>query len=45
MRVYHGSYIEVAKPDIVHSRKKVDFGVGFNVTRLEGLRQMSLYTV
>jgi len=36
MRVYHGSYVEVAKPDIIHSRKKVDFGVGFYVTPIEG---------
>lgn len=35
MRVYHGSYIEIAKPDIIHSRKKVDFGVGFYVTPIE----------
>ena len=43
MRVYHGSYIEVAKPDIVHSRQpKIlegkytkDFGVGFYVTPIE----------
>ncbi len=25
MRVYHGSYVEVAKPDIIHSRKMVAF--------------------
>ena len=35
MRVYHGSYVEVAKPDIIHSRKKVDFGVRFYVTPIE----------
>lgn len=35
MRVYHGSYIEVAKPDIIHSRKKVDFGIGFYVTPIK----------
>lgn len=35
MKVYHGSYIEVAKPDIIHSRKKVDFGAGFYVTPIE----------
>lgn len=35
MRVYHGSYVELAKPDIIHSRKKVDFGVGFYVTPIE----------
>lgn len=35
MRVYHGSYVEVAEPDIIHSRKKIDFGVGFYVTPIE----------
>ena len=34
MIVYHGSTIEVCKPDIVHSRKSVDFGPGFYVTPL-----------
>ncbi len=32
MIVYHGSNIEVIKPDINHSRKAVDFGQGFYVT-------------
>lgn len=35
MKVYHGSYIEVSKPDINHSRKKIDFGIGFYVTPIE----------
>lgn len=35
MRVYHGSCVEVAQPDIVHSRKKLDFGVGFYITPIE----------
>lgn len=35
MKVYHGSYMEIANPDIIHSRKKVDFGVGFYVTPIE----------
>ena len=35
MRVYHGSCVEVAQPDIVHSRKKLDFGVGFYLTPVE----------
>ncbi len=34
MIVYHGSNIEIKKPDLEHSRKKVDFGVGFYVTPL-----------
>ena len=32
MKVYHGSYIPVEKPDTVHSRRNVDFGPGFYVT-------------
>jgi hypothetical protein len=32
MIVYHGSYKEIVKPDIVHSRKNVDFGSGFYTT-------------
>lgn len=32
MIVYHGSNVEVASPDVEHSRKNVDFGQGFYVT-------------
>lgn len=35
MMVFHGSYMEVMKPDIRHSRRKLDFGIGFYVTPLE----------
>ena len=34
MKVYHGSRFIVDKPDIKHSRKRVDFGPGFYVTPL-----------
>jgi hypothetical protein len=34
MIVYHGSYKEIVKPDIAHSRKNVDFGRGFYATPL-----------
>ncbi len=34
MILYHGSFMEVPKPDLVHSRAKVDFGRGFYVTPL-----------
>ena len=34
MTLYHGSFLEVAKPDLVHSRPNVDFGRGFYVTPL-----------
>lgn len=32
MILYHGSYIVIPKPDITHSRLKVDFGPGFYTT-------------
>lgn len=34
MILYHGSCIEVNKPDILHSRLNVDFGQGFYTTPL-----------
>lgn len=34
MILYHGSYLEVAEPDLTHSRANVDFGRGFYVTSL-----------
>ncbi len=34
MILYHGSFLEAAKPDLVHSRHNVDFGCGFYVTPL-----------
>lgn len=34
MILYHGSYMEIPKPDILHSRVNVDFGRGFYVTPL-----------
>lgn len=34
MKIYHGSYIEVKNPDLIHSRPNVDFGRGFYVTPL-----------
>ena len=32
--IYHGSFLEIARPDLVHSRPNVDFGRGFYVTPL-----------
>lgn len=32
MMLYHGSYVEVASPDLKHSRATVDFGRGFYAT-------------
>ena len=34
MILYHGSFLEISKPDLVHSRPNVDFGRGFYVTPL-----------
>ncbi|MGN0299685.1 MAG: DUF3990 domain-containing protein [Lachnospiraceae bacterium] len=32
MILYHGSFLEIAKPDLEHSRPNVDFGRGFYTT-------------
>ena len=32
MRLYHGSHIAIPSPDVLHSRARVDFGVGFYTT-------------
>ena len=34
MILYHGSFLEIAKPDLAHSRPNVDFGRGFYATPL-----------
>ena len=34
MILYHGSYLEITKPDLNHSRSNVDFRRGFYVTPL-----------
>lgn len=34
MILYHGSDMEIAKPDVIHSRKNLDFGCGFYTTPL-----------
>lgn len=34
MIFYHGSFLEVAKSDLMHSRPNLDFGRGFYVTPL-----------
>ena len=35
MKVYHGSWVEVSKPDLKHSRPDVDFGRGFYTTSMK----------
>lgn len=34
MTLYHGSYMEIIRPDLKHSRLNVDFGPGFYTTPL-----------
>ena len=34
MILYHGSYLEIRTPDLIHSRANVDFGRGFYTTPL-----------
>lgn len=34
MILYHGSYLEIPTPDLIHSRPNVDFGRGFYTTPL-----------
>ena len=34
MILYHGSFLEISQPDLVHSRPNLDFGRGFYVTPL-----------
>ena len=34
MILYHGSFLEISQPDLVHSRPNLDFGRGFYVTSL-----------
>lgn len=34
MILYHGSFLEIVEPDLIHSRPNVDFGRGFYVTPL-----------
>ena len=34
MILYHGFFVEINKPDLVHSRSNVDFGCGFYTTPL-----------
>lgn len=36
MILFHASYMEIVKPDIMHSRTEVDFGCGFYTTPLIG---------
>lgn len=34
MMLFHGSYLEVKNPDLLHSRHNIDFGCGFYLTPL-----------
>ena len=35
MIVYHGSTEIIKKPDVIHSKKYLDFGMGFYITSFE----------
>jgi len=35
MILYHGSYVQVTKPDLSFSRKELDFGIGFYTTSIK----------
>ena len=35
MRVYHGTIEIIEKPDVIHSKKYLDFGKGFYLTSFE----------
>lgn len=35
MILFHGSYVEVSTPDLLHTRHNVDFGVGFYTTPIK----------
>lgn len=37
MRIYHTSNVVVDKPDVLHSRRFLDFGRGFYLTPIEAL--------
>ena len=43
MILYHGSFVAVTQPDLVHSRKNVDFGKGFYVTPIFEQAKKALY--
>ena len=52
MKLYHASNLIITNPDIYHSRKKLDFGVGFYLTplykqakidKLEALKRLKYY--
>lgn len=46
MRVYHASTTIIEKPDVQHSREKLDFGKGFYLTKLkeQALRYAERFT-
>jgi hypothetical protein len=46
MKVYHASTLIIEKPDVLHSREKLDFGKGFYLTaiREQALRYAERFT-
>lgn len=47
MKLYHASTVVIDKPDILHSRDKLDFGKGFYLTaiREQALRYAERFTI
>ena len=47
MKLYHASTVVIEKPDVLHSRDKLDFGKGFYLTaiREQALRYAERFTI
>ena len=47
MKLYHASTVVIEKPDVLHSRDKLDFGKGFYLTviRNQALRYAERFTI
>ena len=45
MIVYHGTTMEIQKPDIIHSKAHLDFGIGFYTTTFVKQAEMGIQKV
>lgn len=47
MRLYHASTLRIEKPDVLHSRDKLDFGRGFYLTTIleQAIRYSKRFTI
>lgn len=45
MILYHGSFLDIVQPDLIHSRPNVDFGRGFYATSyiIKMQREVKIY--